>query len=67
MVSAAYSTHINGHAGLYWAYPAATALFFLLPLREAIGSNIIFVVVMAVVSFLRFPEADFGESRFPLA
>ena len=66
MVSAAYSTHINGHAGLYWAYPAATALFFLLPLREAIGSNIVFVVVMAVVSFLRFPEADFWRITFSL-
>ena len=66
VVSAAYSTHINGHAGLYWAYPAATALFFLLPLREAIGSNIVFVVVMAVVSFLRFPEADFWRITFSL-
>src|SRR5690554_8214372 len=36
VVCAAYSTIINGHAGLYWAYPAAIALFFLLPLKEAI-------------------------------
>src|SRR5690554_7034471 len=35
VVCAAYSTAINGHAGLYWAYPAAIALFFLLPIKEA--------------------------------
>src|SRR5690554_402030 len=63
---AAYSTAINGHAGLYWAYPAASALFFLLPLREAIASNIIFVTTMAVVSFLKFPEADFWRITFSL-
>ncbi|AOY89584.1 GGDEF domain-containing protein [Marinobacter salinus] len=66
VVSAAYSTSINGHAGLYWAYPAATALFFLLPLREAIVSNTIFVTVMAVVSFMKFPEADFWRITFSL-
>lgn len=66
VVSAAYSTSINGHAGLYWAYPAATALFFLLPLREAIVSNAIFVVIMAVVSFIQFPEADFWRITFSL-
>ncbi|WP_100637854.1 GGDEF domain-containing protein [Marinobacter salexigens] len=66
VVCAAYSTAINGHAGLYWAYPAASALFFLLPLREAIASNAIFVTVMAVVSFLKFPEADFWRITFSL-
>ncbi|WP_304104716.1 GGDEF domain-containing protein [Marinobacter antarcticus] len=66
VVCAAYSTAINGHAGLYWAYPAASALFFLLPLREAIASNIIFVSVMAVVSFVTFPEADFWRITFSL-
>lgn len=66
VVSAAYSTHINGHAGLYWAYPACTALFFLLPLKEAIASNTIFVVIMASVSFLRFPEAEFWRITFSL-
>lgn len=66
VASAAYSTAINGHAGLYWAYPAASALFFLLPLREAIASNIIFVTTMAVVSFLKFPEADFWRITFSL-
>ncbi|MCK7547788.1 GGDEF domain-containing protein [Marinobacter koreensis] len=66
VVCATYSTSINGHAGLYWAYPAATALFFLLPLREAIVSNAIFVVVMAVVSFFKFPEADFWRITFSL-
>ncbi|MBQ0832583.1 GGDEF domain-containing protein [Marinobacter sp.] len=66
VVSAAYSTAINGHAGLYWAYPAASALFFLLPLREAIASNIIFVSTMAVVSFMNFPEADFWRITFSL-
>lgn len=66
IASAAYSTGINGHAGLYWAYPAASALFFLLPLREAIASNIIFVGVMAVMSFNNFPEADFWRITFSL-
>lgn len=66
VICAAYSTTINGHAGLYWAYPAATALFFLLPLREATTSNIFFVTVMAVVSFLKFPEADFWRITFSL-
>tara|TARA_R110000824_G_scaffold12988_9_gene56703 strand:- start:3759 stop:4826 length:1068 start_codon:yes stop_codon:yes gene_type:complete len=66
VVSAAYSTAINGHAGLYWAYPAAAALFFLLPLREATASNIVFVSVMAVVSFMKFPEADFWRITFSL-
>jgi len=66
MVCAAYSTFINGHAGLYWAYPAAIALFFLLPLREAIFCNIVFVSVMAVVSFFKFPEADFWRITFSL-
>lgn len=66
VASAAYSTAINGHAGLYWAYPAASALFFLLPLREAIASNIIFVGIMAVVSFINFPEADFWRITFSL-
>lgn len=66
VVSAAYSTYINGYSGLYWAYPAATALFFLLPLREAVVSNTIFVTVMAVVSFIRFPEADFWRITFSL-
>ncbi|EON91885.1 diguanylate cyclase [Marinobacter lipolyticus SM19] len=66
VICAAYSTTINGHAGLYWAYPAATALFFLLPLREATTCNIFFVTVMAVVSFLKFPEADFWRITFSL-
>ncbi|MBW0147927.1 GGDEF domain-containing protein [Marinobacter arenosus] len=66
VVCAAYSTTINGHAGLYWAYPAATALFFLLPLREAMVSNVVFVTVMAVVSFFKFPEADFWRITFSL-
>jgi diguanylate cyclase (GGDEF)-like protein len=66
VVCAAYSTLINGHAGLYWAYPAAIALFFLLPLREAIFCNIVFVSVMAAVSFFKFPEADFWRITFSL-
>jgi len=66
VVCAAYSTAINGHVGLYWAYPAASALFFLLPLREAVASNIIFVSTMAVVSFMNFPEADFWRITFSL-
>jgi diguanylate cyclase (GGDEF)-like protein len=66
MVCAAYSTAINGHAGLYWAYPAAIALFFLIPLKEAIIFNTLFISVMAVVSFLQFPEADFWRITFSL-
>ncbi|MGM0768463.1 MAG: GGDEF domain-containing protein [Pseudomonadota bacterium] len=66
VICATYSTAINGHAGLYWAYPAAAALFFLLPLREATACNIVFVVAMAVVSFLRFPEEDFWRITFSL-
>jgi len=58
VVCAAYSTLINGHAGI--------ALFFLLPLREAIFCNIVFVSVMAVVSFFKFPEADFWRITFSL-
>src|SRR5690606_12361793 len=52
VVSAAYSTAINGHAGLYWAYPAAIALFFLIPLIEATFSITHFVTVLHVVSYL---------------
>lgn len=66
VISAIYSTAINGHAGLYWAYPAAAALFFLLPLREATVFNILFVTGMSVVSFLQFPEADFWRITFSL-
>ena len=66
-ICAVYSTAINGYTGLYWAYPAAAALFFLLPVREAAISSIIFVVSMSVVSFMRFPEPDFWRITFSLA
>jgi len=66
VISAIYSTAINGHAGLYWAYPAAAALFFLLPLREATIFNVVFLIGMSVVSFLQFPEADFWRITFSL-
>ncbi len=66
-VSAVYSTAINGHAGLYWAYPAVAAAFFLLSLREASICNILFIAAMAAVSFNRFPEADFWRILFSLA
>jgi len=59
VIAAGYSTILNGHSGLYWAYPAATALFFLLPLREAAASNIVFITIMAVISFLYLPEPEF--------
>ncbi|KAA1172757.1 GGDEF domain-containing protein [Marinobacter salinexigens] len=65
-ISAVYSTAINGHVGLYWSYPAAAAVFFLLPLREAIASNIIFVATMSAVSFFKFPEPDFWRITFSL-
>lgn len=66
VICAVYSTMINGHAGLYWAYPAATAVFFLLPLKEATASNIVFVASMSVVSFITFSEADFWRITFSL-
>lgn len=66
VISAIYSTSINGHSGLYWAYPAAAALFFLLPLREAILFNIVFLIGMSIVSFMQFPEADFWRITFSL-
>ena len=66
LICAIYSTAINGHTGLYWAYPAAAALFFLLPLREATAFNVIFLVGMSVVSFLKFPETEFWRITFSL-
>lgn len=66
VISAVYSTAINGHAGLYWAYPAAAALFFLLTMREAAISNAIFLIAMSYVSYRRFPEADFWRITFSL-
>lgn len=66
ILSATYSTAINGHAGLYWAYPASVAVFFLLPLREATVCNVVFVAAISVVSFSRFPETDFWRITFSL-
>lgn len=66
VICAVYSTALNGHAGLYWAYPAAAALFFLLPIREATAFNIVFLIGMSVVSFVKFPEADFWRITFSL-
>ena len=63
---AVYSTAINGHTGLYWAYPAAAAVFFLLPLREATVFDTLFLISMSVVSFVTFPEADFWRITFSL-
>jgi diguanylate cyclase (GGDEF)-like protein len=67
LICAIYSTALNGHTGLYWAYPAAAALFFLLPLREATAFNVVFLVGMSVVSFLKFPEAEFWRITFSLS
>lgn len=66
ILSSTYSTAINGHAGLYWAYPAAAAVFFLLPLRPATVCNILFVTSLSAISFRRFPEADFWRITFSL-
>jgi diguanylate cyclase (GGDEF)-like protein len=67
VVCAVYSTAINGHSGLYWAYPAVAALFFLVGLREACLSVIVFIAAMAIVSFNIFPQADFWRILFSLA
>lgn len=66
MISSAYSMVINGHAGLYWAYPTAAATFFLLPLREATVSSSLFVITISVISFLHFPQSDFWRITFSL-
>ncbi|MDX1801794.1 MAG: GGDEF domain-containing protein [Marinobacter sp.] len=66
-VCAVYSTAINGYIGLYWSYPAIAAIFFLLSLREASISNILFIGAMAAVSFQRFPEPHFWRIVFSLA
>lgn len=59
MICAVYSTAINGHAGLYWAYPAITAVFFLMPLRDAAISNFVFLALMVVMAFYVFPLPEF--------
>ena len=59
MICAVYSTAINGHAGLYWAYPAISAVFFLMPLRDAAISNFVFLTLMAVTAFYVFPLSEF--------
>jgi diguanylate cyclase (GGDEF)-like protein len=59
MICAVYSTAINGHVGLYWAYPAITAVFFLMPLRDAAISNFVFLTLMAVTAFYVFPLSEF--------
>lgn len=66
VICATYSTYINGYVGLYWAYPASIALFFLLPLRQAIVFSVIFVAAMALVSSLKFAVADFWRICFSL-
>ncbi|QSP96437.1 GGDEF domain-containing protein [Marinobacter salinisoli] len=66
IISAVYSTSINGHIGVYWAYPITTVLFFLLPMREALTSNVIFLLLMAGVAFITFPEANAWRISFSL-
>ena len=66
-VCSVYSTAINGYAGLYWAYPAIAAIFFLLSLREASISNVVFISAMALVSYSRFDDADFWRIVFSLS
>ncbi|PAV27059.1 GGDEF domain-containing protein [Tamilnaduibacter salinus] len=67
IASVLYSTLINGYIGLFWAYPAIAAIFFLMALRRAIGINAVFVVAVATVSYYRFPEAEFWRITFSLA
>lgn len=66
LTSSAYSTAINGHTGLYWAYPGIAACCFLLPLRESTACNVVFVAIMACISFLTFPEPAFWRITFSL-
>ncbi|MBS3804640.1 MAG: GGDEF domain-containing protein [Oleiphilaceae bacterium] len=66
-ICAVYSTIINGYAGLYWSYPAVAALFFLVGLREACLSAILFITAMAAVSFNVFPHSEFWRILFSLS
>ncbi len=66
MASSAYSMIINGHAGLYWAYPTAAATFFLLPLRPAATCSSLFVTAIAVITFLTLSREDFWRITFSL-
>lgn len=59
VICAVYSTLINGHIGLFWAYPAIAAMFFLLSLSEAVLINTVFVTLLAAVAFHRFPAPEF--------
>ncbi|MDX5299071.1 MAG: GGDEF domain-containing protein [Gammaproteobacteria bacterium] len=66
-LSTVYSTVINGHIGLYWAYPAIAALFFLLRPREALWISLTFLWIMIIVAHQRFSEAEFWRITFSLA
>ncbi|WP_097459326.1 GGDEF domain-containing protein [Mangrovitalea sediminis] len=61
-----YSTYLNGHIGLFWAYPSITAFFFLLSMREATALNLVFLGSMIIVSYYRFPEDEFWRITFSL-
>lgn len=67
IASVLYSTLLNGYIGLFWAYPAIAAIFFLMTLRQAISINAIFVVAVSTVAYYRFPEAQFWRITFTLA
>lgn len=66
IASTLYSTHINGHIGLFWGYPAIAGMFFLLVLREALVLNALFIMTLSIVAYLRFPEPEFWRISFSL-
>ncbi|MFE8070218.1 GGDEF domain-containing protein [Marinobacteraceae bacterium S3BR75-40.1] len=67
MVCTIYSTVINDYIGLFWAYPAIAAGFFLMRPREAIPLGLLFLFIMIVVTYQVFPEAHFWRISASLA
>ncbi|OEY65868.1 sensor domain-containing diguanylate cyclase [Marinobacter sp. X15-166B] len=65
-VCSTYSVLINGHSGLYWAYPSAAAAFFLLPLRSAAITSGLYVAVISAISLATFSEGYFWRISFSL-
>ncbi len=62
-----YSTLINDHNGLYWAYPAIAAIFFLLPMRDALLTVCVFVTSLSAIALQQFPSTEFWRITCSLA